>query len=172
MSTQNLTWLTDPNWREQAKSLYDQLPEHQRRWFAALVSQQLGYGGIKQVCELFKINDGTVRIGRNELTSGLGDRSPTQIRRPGAGRRPIEEVDPKAEEELLNLIETAGDPCSSRKWVRQTPRRLAETLRQKGHKISRETVRRLLKKRDIRSAAIASASQAPATPTETSSSDT
>ncbi len=146
MNTHAPTWLNDPDWREQAQQFFDHLPEHHRRWFAGLVSLQLGWGGVTRVCELLDVHNGTVKIGREELRSGLANRPPARVRRAGGGRRPIEEVDPRAEEELLKLVEpeTAGDPCSSRKWVRKTPRKLAETLRKKGHDVSRETVRRLL----------------------------
>ena len=174
MSTDTPAWLDNSDWREQAKQLFDRLPENQRRWFAGLVSLQIGWGGIERVCELFDVHDGTVRIGRGELRSGLENHPAARVRRTGAGRKPIEEVDPKAEEALLKLVEpeTAGDPCSSQKWVRRTPRKLAEALKKKGHKISRQTVRRLLKKRGIRCGATENASRGRPTPTGTSSSAT
>lgn len=174
MSTQPPDWLNDPDWREQAQQLYDRLPEHHRRWFAALVSLQIGWGGAGQVGELFDVNGSTVTIGRRELQAGLADHPAVRVRRPGGGRKCIEDVDPNVERELLKLVEpeTAGDPCSSRKWVRQTPRALAKALGKKGHKISRETVRRLLKKKATRCGATASASPGRRTPTGTSSSTT
>lgn len=174
MSTHPPDWLNDSDWREQAQQLYDCLPEHHRRWFAALVSLQIGWGGISRVSELFDVHGGTVRIGRGELRAGLDDHPVVRARRPGAGRKCVEDVDPNIERELLQLVETetAGDPCSSRKWVRQTPRTLAKALEKKGYKISRETVRRLLKKKATRCAAIESTSPDRRTPTGKNSSST
>ncbi len=72
-----------------------------------------------------------------------------RIRRPGGGRKLTEKKDPTilaALEKLLsNENEIAGDPMSEQKWVRSTPRRLSERLKEEGHQVSSTTVRRLLK---------------------------
>jgi len=49
---------------------------------------------------------------------------------------------------LLVEGETAGDPMSSKKWVRSTLRKLSEALVQDGYRVGRMTVRRLLRKLD------------------------
>jgi hypothetical protein len=49
---------------------------------------------------------------------------------------------------LLVEGETAGDPTSSKKWVRSSLRKLSEALVKEGYQIGRMTVRRLLRKLD------------------------
>lgn len=171
MSAQLPPWLADTEWREQAERFLDQLPEHHRRWFVGLVSLQLGWGGIQRVCELFDVDPGTIRAGRNELRAGFEDRPDGRVRSPGGGRKPLEETHPEIEKGLLELVdtETAGDPCSSRKWTRRSSRKLAAALRNKGHKVSHETVRRLLKKGGTPSGPIGSASPDRRTQTGTRS---
>jgi hypothetical protein len=44
--------------------------------------------------------------------------------------------------------ETAGDPCSDKKWVRSSLRQLSQRLAAVGHAISAPTVRRLLRERE------------------------
>ena len=56
----------------------------------------------------------TIRNGRRELAAGVP--SPGRIRRPGAGRPGIEQIQPGLTEALVILIEpaTRGDPMSRR----------------------------------------------------------
>jgi Rhodopirellula transposase DDE domain len=54
------------------------------------------------------------------------------------------------ETDLLALVmpETAGDPMTTRKWVRSSLRRLSQRLAHLGHAVSAPTISRLLKKHD------------------------
>lgn len=72
---------------ELKKTFYRGLNERQRRHFAALEAKILGHGGIKAVCEAFKINPVTVRGGIQELTSGQTELPSGGIRRAGGGRK-------------------------------------------------------------------------------------
>ncbi len=69
-----------------------------------------------------------------------------RVRRPGAGRRPIEESDPTLRADLDWLIEptSRGDPESPLRWTTLSIRNLAEALRRGGHTVSHQTVAELL----------------------------
>ena len=166
--------LADPIWQEQARLLFERLAEHHRRWLAGLLSLLVGCGGDVLVGELLEVHEDTVRRGKHELRGGLSEYPPGRVRRPGAGHKRLEELDPGVEEALRELVEpeTAGDPCSSRKWTRRSLKKLAKALQAKGHQIGPDTVKRLLKKGGTRSRETESASQGRRTQTETHSSGT
>jgi hypothetical protein len=69
--------------------LYSRLDEQQRRWFAALESKKVGYGGDTLVSLIVGLHVDTIRRGREELDAGLADRPTDRIRKPGAGRPPV-----------------------------------------------------------------------------------
>ncbi len=52
--------LADPIWQEQARLLFERLPEHHRRWLAGLLSVLAGYGGDVFVAELLAVHEDTV----------------------------------------------------------------------------------------------------------------
>ena len=113
------------------------MPENVRRWNAALLAMQLGYGGMKIAGEISGFSQSTLHKARQELESGQVDWNDPRQRRPGGGRKPIEQTHP----EVLNDL---------KKRVRdnRASRQLATAMGKKGHDISHVTVIRLLKKRD------------------------
>ena len=74
-----------------------------------------------------------------------------RIRRPGGGRKPIEETDPGILTALERLLadEIAGDPMTEQKWIRSSLRILSKKLADEGHRASIGTVARLLKDMDF-----------------------
>jgi len=74
----------------QMNILLSRLDEQQRRWYAALEAEKIGHGGDKQVSMITGINVNTIRRGRRELMSDLGDRPTDRIRIPGGGRKLVE----------------------------------------------------------------------------------
>lgn len=70
--------------------LYSRLDENQRRWFVALESKRLGYGGDRLLSQITGMDEKTIRLGRAELDASLVDNPPHRIRRPGGGRPPVE----------------------------------------------------------------------------------
>lgn len=62
------------------------LDEQQRRWFVALVAEQLGRGGIQKMSQVTGMHPDTIRRGRKELEGGLADRPKGRARRSGGGR--------------------------------------------------------------------------------------
>jgi hypothetical protein len=68
-------------------------------------------------------------------------------RRPGAGRKRIDVMDPHVRVSLERLVEpeSRGDPQSPLRWTCKSTRRLAKELTAQGHTAGPTTVRRLLK---------------------------
>jgi len=66
------------------------LDEQQRRWYAALESEKLGYGGDRRVSEITGMDVETIRRGRRELENSLADRPVERVRLPGGGRHRVE----------------------------------------------------------------------------------
>jgi hypothetical protein len=74
--------------------LVSRLDEQQRRWYVALESQRVGYGGDKLLSQITGMDVETIRRGRRELECDLADRPPDRIRQPGGGRKAIEKTIP------------------------------------------------------------------------------
>jgi hypothetical protein len=152
----------------------DRLDEDQRRWVLALLSLQVGRGGISRLSEISHMDNDTFTKARRELAEELRSCPRQRIRRAGAGRKPLIQSDPSLEGDLQQLIrnDIAGDPGSDDKWVRQTLRELQEALQANGHTVSHTTVRELLKKRGFRCKRTANASPVPLIRTATDNSTT
>jgi transposase len=88
----------------------------------------------------------TVAKGMREIRSGetLGA---GRVRRPGGGRRALTDADPTLLSDLEALVagETRGDPESPLLWTAKSVRMLAGALRETGHRVSHETVAKLLR---------------------------
>lgn len=95
------------------------LNEAQARWFVAREAMLLGRGGIAEMCRLTGVSKPTVIKGMKELKArpelGMGER----IRRPGAGRKKLEDRNPGIGAALQAIMDetTAGDPMSLLKWT-------------------------------------------------------
>ena len=70
--------------------LISRLDEQQRRWYVGLEAKKLGHGGAKKLSKITVMNVDTIRRGRTELEEELANRPSDRVRRPGAGRPPIE----------------------------------------------------------------------------------
>jgi hypothetical protein len=69
------------------------LDERQRRLYAGLESLKLGRGGDQRLAELLQLDPGTVARGRKQLLAQEVEWE--RIRKPGAGRKPVEKKRPK-----------------------------------------------------------------------------
>jgi len=120
------------------------LDERGRRLWAAAESAALGYGGDAVVSSATGLARQTIRNGRRELAEGVP--IPGRIRRPGAGRPDIEQIQPGLTEALVILIEpvTRGDPMSPLRWTCKSKAKLAGALTAEGWSVSASTVGRLL----------------------------
>ena len=70
--------------------VFRRLDEQQRRWFAALESNRIGWGGDTLVSQITGLDEKTIRRGREELATSLADRPTDRIRVPGGGRPAVE----------------------------------------------------------------------------------
>lgn len=77
-------------WHEQVNLVLSQLDEKQRRLVAGLLSNAVGRGGVTLLSGITGMDRKTVRRGRDELDNGLKDCPTDRVRRPGAGRPPVE----------------------------------------------------------------------------------
>lgn len=124
--------------------------ERQARLYAAEKAVALGHGGITQVAQVLQLSERTIRRGIQELRAGNLGEMAQRDRRPGAGRKWSEEVDPSLVDDLEVLMgeSTAGDPMRLLKWTTKSLRSIAEELSQRGHPVSHTTVHRLLRALD------------------------
>jgi hypothetical protein len=124
------------------------LNESQARLFVAQKALELGRGGISRLCELTGMSRPTIYKGAEELQAKgrMSAAEAERIRRPGGGRKRVEEVDPRVRGELTRILEesTAGDPMSLLKWTSKSTRTIAEELTRRGYPVSWVTVARCL----------------------------
>lgn len=126
-------------------SLSPLLDERARRLTAGAEALAIGRGGVAAVSRATGLARTTVARGVADVQAGeTVERG--RIRRPGAGRPPIEQRDPTLRADLEALIEpgTRGDPESPLRWTTRSVRNLADELRRLGHAVSHQTVSELL----------------------------
>jgi hypothetical protein len=87
----------------------------------------------------------TIQRGLSELDEGA-DPGAGRVRRAGAGRKPLTEVDLTLLDDLEGLLQpaTRGDPESPLRWTSKSAAKLADGLRAQGHEIVGRSVLRLL----------------------------
>ena len=124
------------------------LDERLRRLVAAAEAKVLGHGGITAVAEATGVSRRAIHAGLKELESPTDGAvtATSRIRRPGAGRKSIIEIDTTLATDLEGLIEpvTRGDPESPLRWTCKSLRTLAIELGKMGHKVSHTHVGKLL----------------------------
>jgi transposase len=136
------------------KALEGILDERQRRLHAAVEAKVLGRGGVKRVSQATGVARGSILSGIKELESPerplFGQ--PRRIRRAGAGRKRLVDLDPGVREALEQLLEPAhlnpafgSDPPPPLRWTCKSLVQLAHELGEKGHTISHVSVGVLLK---------------------------
>ena len=131
------------------RTLEGVLDERQRRLYAAAEAKVLGHGGVKRVHEATGVARGSILAGLKELEQEPKDLTVDgrRIRRPGAGRKKLVELDPGVREALERLVEpvTRGDPELPLRWTCKSLMQLARELNGHGHTISHVSVGALLK---------------------------
>ncbi|HJH27232.1 MAG TPA: ISAzo13 family transposase [Methanophagales archaeon] len=120
-----------------------------KRKLAAAKALDLGWGGISTVTRITGMSPTTIRKGIQELDNLENLEQPKRIRKPGGGRKRTDIKSPKIVEDLEAIMgeNTAGDPMSFLKWTCKSTYKIADELNLRGHKISAETVRQLLRER-------------------------
>src|SRR6266508_2817720 len=79
----------------QMNLLMSRLDEQQRRWYAAVESNKIGYGGDAQIARITGLNIETIRRGRREMAEQLAQRPVERVRVAGGGRPRVEKNNPE-----------------------------------------------------------------------------
>ena len=133
--------------RRKFQALAPLLDERARRHWAAAEAWELAWGGVTAVAAATGLSRTTIAAGLRELRNPDADPALVgRIRRPGGGRKRVEEADPGLSAALDALIDpvTRGDPESPLRWTCKSTRRLADELGRQGYPVSARTVAALL----------------------------
>lgn len=130
--------------RQRWEMFGSKLGGRERRLFAAAEVQAAGHGGLAVVSEITGIARSTINRGEDDLDEG--PLCEGRQRRPGGGGKSLTERDPSLVEDLKRLVEpaTLGDPMRPLIWVSKSLDKLAEALVGVGHRVSPNTVAKLL----------------------------
>jgi DDE family transposase len=128
------------------RALAGEFNERQRRLWAASEARAAGRGGIAATARATGMAVDTIRKGIGELEAGESIAA-GRVRKPGGGRKPLSETDPKLLVDLERLVEAdrRGDPESLLLWTSKSVRHLAGGLRELGHRVEYVTVAKLLR---------------------------
>jgi hypothetical protein len=120
------------------------LDERGRRLFAAGEVLTAGHGGLVAVSEITGLARSTIGRGRDDIEAPL--LADGRVRRAGGGRREVTQNDTTLIDDLARVVEpaTMGDPMRSLLWVSKSLEKVAAALGEMGHKVSPNTVRKLL----------------------------
>jgi hypothetical protein len=136
------------------------LDEKSRRLYVANEAIAKGWGGVSRLSEATGMSREVIGHGISEIKEGSkamdNDISATvkenhslkkRIRKVGGGRKKIEKNDAALRYNLEQLMDpiTRGDPESPLLWTSKSIRKITALLNQKGHRVSHETVRALLR---------------------------
>jgi len=128
------------------RALAGEFDERRRRLWAGAEALSHGRGGQAAVVRATGMSAMTVARGMREI--GAGETLEAgRVRRAGGGRRPLIESDATLLSDLEALVagEARGDPESPLLWTAKSLRTLAGALGGQGHRVSHETVAKLLR---------------------------
>jgi hypothetical protein len=121
-----------------------ELNEKQQRYYAAREAKAYGFGGVAAFARATGMSRDTVQQGIKEIESGKTLQG-GRIRRPGGGRKKLEEHQPS----LVDAVETEANPKTDRRvvvrWTSHSIAHIAEAVAKRGFTVGLETVRRILK---------------------------
>lgn len=135
--------------REEARWLkvLSTLNEFQARLYVADRALDLGRGGVSRLAWLTGFSRTTITKAIAELHA----RGPLQpprggIRAVGAGRKRVEDINPRLRAQLTRIVEetTAGDPMNALRWTSKSARAIADEMSRHGHPLADKTVARCL----------------------------
>ena len=146
--------------KEKYERIKPLLDEKSRRLYVANEAIAEGWGGVSRLFEATGMSREVISNGISEIKKGskatddkilvkAEEISPVKrrIRKAGGGRKRIEENNTTIRYDLEQLMEpvTRGDPESPLLWTSKSIRKITNELNQKGHRVSHETVRTLLR---------------------------
>jgi len=122
------------------------MDERVRRLWAGAEADAIGRGGIALVERATQMSRTTIRAGRDEIRRGVQPSDVVRVRRAGAGRPTLTELNPELPLVLESLVDplTRGDPESALRWTVKSTRKLSQELAEQGHMISPGKVGELL----------------------------
>ena len=134
---------------EKYEALRGVMDEQMRRLWAATEARALGYGGVSTVARAVGLTRATITAGMKELGDArqLVALAPKhRVRREGAGRPRVIDIDAGLRPALEDLVEpaTRGHPMSALRWTCKSVRTLAAELTRRGHAVSHTTVSEML----------------------------
>jgi hypothetical protein len=123
------------------------LDERSRRLTLGMAAAAAGEGGTAAVAALTGASWQTVADGKADLESGE-DLPPGRARRPGGGRKRLEDTDPGLAGALESLIRDAirGDPMSPLLWTTRSLQHLSGELTARGHPCSPAGLRLVMRR--------------------------
>jgi len=133
---------------EQMQELYNRFSEKNRRLYAGIEALKLPYGGVSYIARLFGCSRDTILRGIKELKE-KETLEQNRERQVGGGRKPEFEKHPDIDEVFLIILKehTAGDPMDEKvKWTNLSCGEIKDLLHKEGFQVSRNIVRKLLKK--------------------------
>jgi transposase len=136
--------------RDKYGQLASMMNEKLKRRWAACEAMSLGRGGISAVAQATAMSRATIRKGiaeiKQEYPQLLDTIDASRIRKPGAGRRALDETDESLRADLERLVApaTRGTATSALLWTSKSTRHLAHELCEIGHDVSYRTVARML----------------------------
>ncbi|MEG4497594.1 hypothetical protein QUB05_09970 [Microcoleus sp. F10-C6] len=132
------------------KKFYKSLSEKDKRRYAAIEAQKLGWGGISYIMKLCGCSRNTIVQGIKDLeTMNETTINNSRIRKKGGGRKSILATRSGIDEAFLEVLkfQTAGDPMNELiKWTNLTHKEIAVGLKNAGFIVSLPLISKLLKK--------------------------
>ena len=135
---------------KQMQEVFDHLSEKDKRLYAGVEALKFPYGGISYIAQLFSCSRNTIRRGINELKE-KATIPKKRDRKAGGGRKQAINKQTDINDVFLSILieHTAGDPMDeTKKWTNLTCAKIGSLLAEEGFKVSRNIVRKLLKKND------------------------
>ena len=133
---------------KQMQEVFDRLSEKDKRLYAGVEALKFPYGGISYIARLFSCSCNTILRGINELKE-KATIPQKRDRKAGGGRKQAIKKQPDINDVFLSILKehTAGDPMDeTKKWTNLTCAKMGSLLAEEGFKVSRNVVRKLLKK--------------------------
>lgn len=141
-----LEWPYTEEIEQLMRTLFSRLSEKDRRGYAAVEAQKLGWGGREYISQLLGIDSKTICQGLADLKE-TEDPALGRIRKKGGGRKSIIDATPELEPIFLEVIaeHTAGSPQHDIRWTNLRPKAIAERITTRGISVSRYIACKLLK---------------------------
>jgi hypothetical protein len=138
--------MLEPEIRKRYEMLKPTFNERTRRLWAAAEAKAAGPGAISVVARATGVSHRAIVQGIRELDKPPQEIQSSRIRRPGGGAPTLVAKNPTIKADLDRLIDplTRGDPESPLRWSCKSVRKLADSLREIGHKICPQSVANLL----------------------------